>query len=156
MQAKRKADKVKIEQSAQKNYWRGYIDSQNKTDYLDDEVMCVSRHRKALEPLAKFLDLPIREFRSGLYVKIKNYDKRLPKIVDDNYIRGFFDSRGKLYADPLKVTVTSTMLPVFIKYVDKTLNIKLPKPMRPSKLSDTQRVTITGEIAKKFIEWFNL
>lgn len=138
-----------------KTYWRGYIDAQNKIDWMTKTPIATAKKEKTLKPLAKLLQEPILEFRSGYMVKLYRLDRDLPqpKKSDPDYVRGFFKAAGKSFKK--KATVTSTNLELFITPANKLLRTELPKAQRPSKASDSLRVIITGpkfEALNAFLE----
>lgn len=141
---------------SEKTYWRGFVDAQCKT--IEDNIpVVVSRNEKELLPLAKILDTKVESYRSGYRIQLPHLDKKLPKPKkqDYDYACGFFDSCGKTYQKPFKITITSLNLEPFTDAVMYFLGESLPKPTRPNNSSQSQRIIVTGAKAQKLKQWLN-
>jgi len=136
-----------------KTYWRGFIDAQGKTNYEEGGPVVTHERKNPLLPLAKLLGEEVQEYRSGYYVPLnRGWEDKLSDKEDQDYAKGWFAARGKIYKDPLKLSISGYPKP-FIKLVKKELGLELPKPQRPFAGSTMERVIVTGEKAIKLNAW---
>lgn len=130
-------------------YWRGYIDGQNKRD-SNGRIVTAERAKKLLK-LSEMLGVEIEDHRGSLFklsIPNKNFDKLFPQKYDADYLRGWFDAKGQVYKDPIKLTICGEGLKLFRMELQKQLELKLPLLQKPSKSSDVMRLTLTGEKAR--------
>lgn len=130
-------------------YWRGYIDGQNKKD-SNGRIVTAERAKKLVK-LAEMLGVEIEDHRGSLFklsIPEKNFNKRFPQVYDADYLRGWFDAKGQVYKDPLKLTICGEGIEVFRQKLQKQLEVRLPKVQKPSVTSSVMRMTLTGEKAR--------
>lgn len=142
-----------MESKNTRSFWRGYIDAQGKKDWTSGFPIATAKTRKRLKPLADMLDLPIESYRSGYRIMIQDIEDSLPSKLNVHYARGWFYARGQKHKDPIKLTVTGREVSKFAELVQNVTNIALPKPMKPSRTSESMRLIITGEKAEQLNDW---
>lgn len=132
-----------------KTFWRGYCDAQGKKYHPYNKFrMATAKRSKTLIPLAELLGMKVREYRSGFYVKLIDLDKLLPQKIDLDYLRGWFKAKGQMFKNPTRLTVVGDDVTLFVKYLSRFTDEKLPPPRLANKKSKTQRLTIYGYKAK--------
>lgn len=139
-----------------KTYWRGYIDAQNKTHYLTKDPIVTAERAKTLKPLAEILKTEVLDYRGELFYIVlpKDYKETFPQKYNEHYLRGWFDAKGQVYKDPMKLTICGDGLKLFRSELQKKLELRLPKLQQPSAASKVMRLTITGDkarVALKFL-----